>query len=85
MILNQLQLAVRGKNKMELVGSLIKRIASTADEVLLSGQKDINDYFDYERNYMIELHAHLVNCTAKADKMTRTHKSELDFESQNVE
>jgi sorting nexin-5/6/32 len=68
-------LSVRGKNKKEKIGSLFKRWSSTADEVLLAGQKDVDDFFEYERNYMVELHNHLVNCTQKADRMTRTHKS----------
>ncbi|MFH4983232.1 hypothetical protein AB6A40_009941 [Gnathostoma spinigerum] len=69
------ELAVRGKNKKEYVGSIWKRFTQSADEVLLSGQKDIDDFFEHERNYLVEYHAHIKEATAKADRIARLRKS----------
>uniref|UniRef100_A0A0M3I4E9 PX domain-containing protein n=1 Tax=Ascaris lumbricoides TaxID=6252 RepID=A0A0M3I4E9_ASCLU len=72
-------LSVRGKNKKEYVGSIWKRFTQSADEVLLSGQKDVDDFFEHERNYLVEYHAHIKDATSKSDKVARLHKSWLSY------
>uniref|UniRef100_F1L2R3 Sorting nexin n=1 Tax=Ascaris suum TaxID=6253 RepID=F1L2R3_ASCSU len=71
-------LSVRGKNKKEYVGSIWKRFTQSADEVLLSGQKDVDDFFEHERNYLVEYHAHIKDATSKSDKVARLHKNVAD-------
>jgi sorting nexin-5/6/32 len=68
-------LCVRGKNKMEVIGGLMKSLTKTTDEFLLSATvKDVNDFFEQEKNFLIDYHAHLKDATAKADRMTKRHK-----------
>ena len=68
-------LCVRGKNKMEVIGGLMKSLTKTTDEFLLSATvKDVNDFFEQEKNFLIDYHSHLKDATAKADKMTKRHK-----------
>jgi hypothetical protein len=40
---------------IEIMGSLFKRFSQSADEVLLSGQKDVDDFFEHEKNYLVKL------------------------------
>ncbi len=70
---------MRGKNKKEKVGSIWKRLTQSADEVLLSGQKDVDEFFEHERNYLVEYHGHIKDATAKADRIARLRKSSSIF------
>jgi len=73
------ELSVRGKNKKEFFGGLIKSFGQSTDEVLLSAtQKDVDEFFDTQRNFLIDYHAHLKDATAKSDKMTSSHQSVAD-------
>jgi sorting nexin-5/6/32 len=68
-------LCVRGKNKMEVLGGFMKSFTKTTDEFLLSATvKDVNDFFEQEKNFLIDYHMHLKDATTKADKMTKRHK-----------
>jgi len=69
------ELSVRGKNKKEIMGSLFKRFSQSADEVLLSGQKDVDDFFEHEKNYLVEYHTHIKEATVKADKVCRLRRN----------
>ncbi|KAG8337675.1 Sorting nexin-5 [Homalodisca vitripennis] len=72
-------LAVRSKNKMEVLGGFVKSFSKTSDEILLSATvKDVNDFFEQEKNFLIEYHSHLKEATAKADRMTKRHKDVAD-------
>lgn len=72
-------LAVRSKNKMEVLGGFMKSLSKSTDELLLSATvKDVNDFFEQEKNFLIEYHAHLKEATAKADRMTKRHKDVAD-------
>uniref|UniRef100_A0A1B6CKE3 Sorting nexin n=2 Tax=Clastoptera arizonana TaxID=38151 RepID=A0A1B6CKE3_9HEMI len=72
-------LSVRTKNKMEMIGGLVKSFSKTTDELLLSATvKDVNDFFEQEKNFLIEYHTHLKDATMKADKMTKRHKDVAD-------
>jgi sorting nexin-5/6/32 len=60
---------------MEVIGGLMKSLTKTTDEFLLSATvKDVNDFFEQEKNFLIDYHSHLKDATAKADKMTKRHK-----------
>ncbi|KAI6236675.1 PX domain-containing protein [Aphelenchoides besseyi] len=69
------ELSVRGRNKKEFVGNLFKRFTQSADEVLLSGQKDVDTFFDHEKNYLVEYHTHVKDATVKADRVCRLRRS----------
>lgn len=71
-------LSVRGKNKKEYVGSIWKRFTQSADEVLLSGQKDVDEFFEHERNYLVEYHTHIRDATLQADRIARFRKNVAD-------
>ncbi|VDO69372.1 unnamed protein product [Heligmosomoides polygyrus] len=72
------QLSVRGKNKKEVVESLWKRLTQSADEVLLSGQvRDVDDFFENERNYLVEYNTHIKDAAVKAEKVVKLRKSEF--------
>ncbi|KAL3083049.1 hypothetical protein niasHS_010851 [Heterodera schachtii] len=71
-------LSVRSRNKKEIVGSIFKRFTQTADEVFLSGQKDVDDFFEHEKNYLVEYHTHIKEATARADKVCRSRQTVAD-------
>jgi sorting nexin-5/6/32 len=68
------ELAVRGRNKKEVVGSFFKRFSQSADEILLSGQKDVDDFFEREKNYIVEYHTHIKDAAVKGDKVCKQRK-----------
>ncbi|XP_035715229.1 sorting nexin-6 isoform X3 [Folsomia candida] len=73
------ELSVRGKNKKEMFGGLIKHFGQTTDEFLLSAtQKDVDEFFDAERIFLMDYHAHLKDATAKSDRMIKAHKNVSD-------
>ncbi|XP_038075697.1 sorting nexin-6-like [Patiria miniata] len=68
------ELNVRGKNKKEKFGSLVKFVTKSVDEVLVSGQKDVDSFFEHEKNFLVEYHTKVKDATTKSDRMTRCHK-----------
>jgi len=69
------ELNVRGKNKKERLSGLFRTITKTADETLiLSGQKDSDEFFEHEKSFMHEYHTKIKDATTKIDKVTRSHK-----------
>uniref|UniRef100_A0A1I7V310 Sorting nexin n=1 Tax=Caenorhabditis tropicalis TaxID=1561998 RepID=A0A1I7V310_9PELO len=68
------ELSVRGKNKKEQVESFWKRFTQSADEVLLSGQKDVDDFFEKEKNYMVEYNIHIKEAASKSEKLIIARK-----------
>jgi sorting nexin-5/6/32 len=72
-------LSVRGKNKKEKISGLIASFSKSADDMVLSNtQKDIDEFFERERIFLSEYYTHIRECTAKSDRMTRSHKSVAD-------
>ncbi|KAJ1369794.1 hypothetical protein KIN20_031355 [Parelaphostrongylus tenuis] len=69
------ELSVRGKNKKEVVEALWKRFTQSADEVLLSGQRDVDDFFENERNYLVEYNTHIKDAASKAEKVVKLRKN----------
>lgn len=71
-------LCAKGKNKKEKLGGFFRIITKSADEVLLSGQKDVDDFFEKEKGFLIEYHTRIKDATGKSDKMTKAHKNVAD-------
>jgi len=71
-------LNVRGKNKKEIVGGFFTKVTKSADEMLLSGQKDIDEQFEQEKLFLNEYHKKIGTSTECADKMTKNTKSLAD-------
>ena len=70
-------LSVRGKNKRERLAGIFNSLGKSADDMVLSStQKDIDEFFDHEKVFLSEYYTHIKDCTSKADRMTRVHKSE---------
>ncbi|KAG9481089.1 hypothetical protein GDO78_010370, partial [Eleutherodactylus coqui] len=67
-------LSVRGKNKKEKLEDFFKSVVKSADGVIVSGTKDVDDFFDHERTFLVEYHNRVKDASAKSDKMTRSHK-----------
>uniref|UniRef100_A0ABM0MJ38 Sorting nexin-6-like n=1 Tax=Saccoglossus kowalevskii TaxID=10224 RepID=A0ABM0MJ38_SACKO len=72
------ELSVRGKNKKEKLGGIFKTFTKSMDEVLLSGQKDVDSFFEHEKGFLVEYHLRVKDTTRKADEMTRKHKDVAD-------
>jgi len=73
------ELAVRGKNKKEKLAGLLSSFQKTGDELLLSNtQKDVDNFFETEKSFLVAYHGHLRDATVRADKMTSTHKNLAD-------
>lgn len=71
-------LSVRGKNKREKLADVFISWSIKADDIKLSNtQKDIDDFFEKERLFVNEYLNHIRECTAKADAMTKNHKSQF--------
>ncbi|PBC30936.1 Sorting nexin-6 [Apis cerana cerana] len=72
-------LCVRGKNKMEMFGGLVKSFSTTTDEYYLSATvKDVNDFFDQEMSFLQTYHHNLKEATIRADRQTTKHKDVAD-------
>lgn len=72
-------LCVRGKNKMEVFGGLVKSFSTTTDQYYLSATvKDVNDFFDQEMSFLQTYHHNLKEATVRADRQTAKHKDVAD-------
>uniref|UniRef100_A0A8D2PNW7 Sorting nexin 5 n=1 Tax=Zosterops lateralis melanops TaxID=1220523 RepID=A0A8D2PNW7_ZOSLA len=69
-------LSVRRKNTKEMFGGFLKSVVKSADEVLFSGVKEVEDFFEQEKTFLVNYYNRIKDACAKADKMTRSHKSE---------
>jgi len=69
------ELNVRGKNKKEKLTGLFKSFTKTADEnLILSGQKDSDEFFEHEKTFMTEYYTKIKDATTKVDKVTKAHR-----------
>ncbi|XP_066479603.1 sorting nexin-5 isoform X2 [Tiliqua scincoides] len=68
-------LSVRRKNTKEMFGGFFKIVAKSADEVLFSGVKEVDDFFEQEKIFLVNYYNRIKEACAKADKMTRSHKN----------
>nr|XP_022332612.1 sorting nexin-6-like isoform X2 [Crassostrea virginica] len=71
-------LSVRGKNKKEKIGGFFKSITKTADEVLLANQKDVDEFFENEKSFLVEYNNKIKDATHKSDRMTKCHGEVAD-------
>uniref|UniRef100_A0A7N8YHH8 Sorting nexin n=1 Tax=Mastacembelus armatus TaxID=205130 RepID=A0A7N8YHH8_9TELE len=70
-------LSVRGKNKKEKLEDFFKNVVKSADGVLVAGVKDVDDFFEHEKTFLLEYHNRVKDASAKSDRMIRSHKSEM--------
>uniref|UniRef100_A0A671MZ24 Sorting nexin-6-like n=1 Tax=Sinocyclocheilus anshuiensis TaxID=1608454 RepID=A0A671MZ24_9TELE len=71
-------LSVRGKNKKEKLEDFFKNVVKSADGVLVAGVKDVDDFFEHEKTFLLEYHNRVKDASAKSDRMIRSHKSAAD-------
>uniref|UniRef100_A0A2K5R4F4 Sorting nexin n=2 Tax=Cebinae TaxID=38070 RepID=A0A2K5R4F4_CEBIM len=71
-------LSVRRKNTKEVFGGFFKSVVKSADEVLFTGVKEVDDFFEQEKNFLINYYNRIKDSCVKADKMTRSHKNVAD-------
>ncbi|KAI0220429.1 Sorting nexin-6 [Lamellibrachia satsuma] len=71
-------LSVRGKNKKEKLTGFFRTMTQTADEVLLTNQKDTDDFFEHQKAFLVEYHTRIKDATARSDRMTKSHKNVAD-------
>nr|XP_035154310.2 sorting nexin-5 isoform X2 [Callithrix jacchus] len=71
-------LSVRRKNTKEMFGGFFKSVVKSADEVLFTGVKEVDDFFEQEKNFLINYYNRIKDSCVKADKMTRSHKNVAD-------
>uniref|UniRef100_A0A6Q2ZG20 PX domain-containing protein n=1 Tax=Esox lucius TaxID=8010 RepID=A0A6Q2ZG20_ESOLU len=71
-------LSVRRKNAKETFGSFFKNMVKSADEVIISGIKEVDDFFEQEKTFLLDYSSKIKDSTAKAEKMTRSHKNVAD-------
>ena len=70
------ELNVRGKNKKERLAGFLSSFTKTGDELLLNSTvKEVDDFFDAEKHFLVEYHNQLRDCTLRADKMTSGHRN----------
>ncbi|XP_023258564.1 sorting nexin-6 [Seriola lalandi dorsalis] len=72
------QLSVRGKNKKEKLEDFFKNVVKSADGVLVAGVKDVDDFFEHEKTFLLEYHNRVKDASAKSDRMIRSHKNAAD-------
>jgi sorting nexin-5/6/32 len=72
------ELSVRGKNSKEKLSGFFKSVTQSVDEVLLSNQKDKDDFFEHQRTFLVEYFTRVKDATLRADKMTKSHKNVAD-------
>ncbi|XP_040105206.1 sorting nexin-5-like [Oryx dammah] len=70
-------LSVRRKNT-KMFGGFLKSVVKSADEVLFSGVKEVDDFFEQEKTFLINYYNRIKDSCAKADRMTRSHKNVAD-------
>jgi len=71
------QLSVRGKNSKEKLSGFFRTVTQSVDEVLLSNQKDKDEFFDHQRTFLVEYFTRIKDATMKSDRMTKSHKSKI--------
>ncbi|XP_006638552.2 sorting nexin-5 [Lepisosteus oculatus] len=71
-------LSVRRKNAKEMFGGFLKNMVKTADEVIISGIREVDDFFDQEKTFLLDYFSKIKDSTAKAERMTQSHKNVAD-------
>ncbi|XP_062851032.1 sorting nexin-5 [Trichomycterus rosablanca] len=71
-------LSVRRKNAKEMFGGFFKNMVKTADEVIISGIKEVDEFFEQEKIFLLDYFTKIKDATGKAEKMTQSHKNVAD-------
>ncbi|XP_039696795.1 sorting nexin-32 isoform X2 [Pteropus medius] len=74
-------LSVRGKNRKELLGGFLRNIVKSADEAVItgmSGLKEVDDFFEHERTFLLEYHTRIRDACLRADRVMHSHKCLAD-------
>ncbi|NP_001088935.1 uncharacterized protein LOC496311 [Xenopus laevis] len=71
-------LSVRRKNTKEMFGVFFKNMVKSADEMLFSGVKEVDEFFEQEKTFLVNYYNRIKDSCAKADRMTRTQKTVAD-------
>ncbi|XP_055988020.1 sorting nexin-32 [Sorex fumeus] len=74
-------LSVRRKNRKEVLGGFLRNIAKSADEALITGVaglKEVDDFFEHERTFLLEYHARIRDACLRADRVMHAHKCLAD-------
>ncbi|XP_042115105.2 sorting nexin-32 isoform X2 [Peromyscus maniculatus bairdii] len=74
-------LSVREKNRKEVLGGFLRNIVRSADEVLItgvSGLKEVDDFFEHERTFLVEYHNRIRDTCQRADRVMHAHKCLAD-------
>uniref|UniRef100_A0A6Q2Z7F9 PX domain-containing protein n=1 Tax=Esox lucius TaxID=8010 RepID=A0A6Q2Z7F9_ESOLU len=58
-------LSVRRKNAKETFGSFFKNMVKSADEVIISGIKEVDDFFEQEKTFLLDYSSKIKDSTAK--------------------
>ena len=61
-----------------MFGGFFESVVKSADEVLFLGVKAVDDFFEQEKTFLINYYNKIKYSCAKADRMTRSHKSVAD-------
>ena len=55
----------------------MKTLSKSTDEVLLQAtQRDVDEFFEHEKSFVLAYHEQIKEATRRADRMTRARKSE---------
>lgn len=71
-------LMVRGKNAKEKFGGLVKSLTKNADELRLSNQKDTDEFFEHQKEFLSVYNTRITDATMKSDRTTYKHKNVAD-------
>ncbi|CAF1003846.1 unnamed protein product, partial [Didymodactylos carnosus] len=71
-------LSVRGKNAKEQISGFFKTLTKTADEVILANQKEQDEFFEHQKQFLINYNAKIKDATNQADRYTRAYKNVAD-------
>jgi len=73
------ELNVRGKNKKEKLVGMFSTFQKTGDELLLSNtQKDVDEFFEQEKTFLVDYNQQLKEASVKADKSISARKDLAD-------
>ncbi|XP_031245178.1 sorting nexin-32 isoform X4 [Mastomys coucha] len=74
-------LSVREKNRKEVLGGFLRSIVRSADGVLItgiSGLKEVDDFFEHERTFLVQYHTRIRDTCQRADRVMHSHKCLAD-------
>jgi len=71
-------LSVRGKNAKEQISGFFKTLTKTADEVMLANQKEGDEFFEKQKQFLMTYNTKIKDATQAADRFTRAYKSVAD-------